>query len=87
MFLPSGLRRWASEGRCPDAEADRLSLAGKKNETIYCSIPPAHIEGITDSHLDDDAPVEELTYKAREAELPADSPIVEKIRKLRKRSA
>jgi (2Fe-2S) ferredoxin len=80
-------RRYASEGRRPSAEADRLSLTRRKNETVYSAVSEDEVVQILSSHLDDDEPAAELTHAEREKERPAENETDARIRKLRRKTA
>lgn len=79
------VRRWPSAARLPDPSVDRLSLTGKRNETVYCQVQPDELVRILSAHLDEDRPAEELTRAAREAASAPPSSVAERIRALRRR--
>jgi (2Fe-2S) ferredoxin len=76
-------RRWASPGRRPDPGVDRLTITGKANETIYSKMTPDDALRALAEHLDEDGPLVELTLRARETDIPADSKTARNIRRLR----
>jgi len=79
------VRRWASPGRRPDPGVDRLTITARPNETVYSKVDAEAVLRLLASHLDDDAPVEALTLRAQEAEVPPDTATARNIRRLRAR--
>lgn len=79
------VRRFSSAGRLPPEDQDRLSLSKKKNETVYSGLSADEVAVVLGSHLDEDAVVERLTSKAREAERPPESPVAARMRELREK--
>ena len=77
------VRRFATRDAAPQTAADRLTLTGRANETVYAGLAPADLERVLRSHLDDDRAVESLTRAARESSLPAPSDVAARIRALR----
>lgn len=78
------VRRWSSKARLPDPEVDRLRVTGRANEVVYSKMRCEEIERVIRGHLDDDQPVQELTLRAREEEVPAASATARNIRRLRR---
>ena len=81
------VRRYASAGRLPPEDQDRLSLTGKKNETVYSGLDKSEVVEALRGHLDEDIVTDRLTSKAREAERPPESPVAARMRELRERRA
>ena len=64
---------------------DRLTITARPNETVYSKVGPEAVLRVLASHLDDDAPVEALTLRAQQDQVPADSKTARNIRRLRVR--
>ncbi len=78
------VRRWSKKGRLPDPDVDRLRVTGRRNEVVYSRMQRDEIVRVIRGHLDDDQPVQELTLRAREEEVPAASATARNIRRLRR---
>lgn len=78
------VRRWASEGRLPDPSVDRLRVTGKANEVVYSKVTPDELVRIVRCHVFEDVAASELTLRAREADVPAESATARNIRRLRR---
>jgi (2Fe-2S) ferredoxin len=78
------VRRWTSEGRLPDVSVDRLQLTGRGNETVYSRVTAPGLGRLLASHLEDDAPVEELTLASKEDEVAPESKTAASLRRLRR---
>lgn len=77
------VRRWARKASLPDPSVDRLRVTGRVNEVIYSRVRPDELERILHSHLQEDAPADELTLEAREEEVPPTSATARNLRRLR----
>jgi (2Fe-2S) ferredoxin len=79
------VRRYASPGRLPPEDQDRLSLTKTKNETVYSGLSAEEVAEVLRAHLEEDTVVERLTSRAREAERPPESPVAARMRELREK--
>lgn len=81
------VRRFADAQSAPasgaETTADRLTLTGRDNETVYARMGPSDVERVLRSHLEQDRAVDSLTRAARESSLPAPSPVAARMRALR----
>ena len=63
--------------------ADRLTLTGAENETVYCAVDVADVVDIVAAHVADDVALVRLTRAVREQELAPGTEIERRIRALR----
>ncbi len=77
------VRRFVDDSE--DLAADRLSLTGADNETVYCGVHVKDVADVVNAHVVDDVPLVRLTRAVREHELQPTSPIEQRMRALRER--
>jgi (2Fe-2S) ferredoxin len=82
------VRRHARVADVPSPDADRLTLTGRANETVYVAVTPQDLVPIVHAHLDDDTPAHDVTREVREPHIVAPTgSVAERMRALRHKRA
>ncbi len=84
-LAPNVVVRRSEPTDTPDVDADRLTLTGGTNETVYCTVHAPEMTALLRAHLVDDKVEPTTTRETRERESPPQSEIARRIRELRER--